>query len=360
MQEYLLDENYILLSPEYIYMDLSTRELSFCFYPFEQGDFMKSIVVLAEYLLEKIDHEENEAVVAAYQFYRLVKEENPSFIQITEQLYDVASYKNDIEEKTTSSKEVIIESKMAQTDLCSEEIELPDKLEEETKSHTPQKEKGLFYVALCLIVGGLCYGAYCYSNGFAATMHPRQPFYGTKEFLTSLCLIVLGIIFWGFSFFFYKTKNKQIKEQEIFEDNVDYTVYREFPEETSYIEAKKKEETDFIEDSDELTVLLAEKHYKEERCLISTDRKKFKIALTEFPFVIGKMEGVVDYVLQDKSVSRIHVKFLYNEEEDTVYIQDLNSTNGTYHNGIRLESNEILPIYAEDEIRIGKRIFIYQ
>ena len=47
-------------------------------------------------------------------------------------------------------------------------------------------------------------------------------------------------------------------------------------------------------------------------------------------------------------------------KEDTVYIQDLNSTNGTFHNGARLGTNEILPIYAEDEIRIGKCVFVYQ
>ena len=56
----------------------------------------------------------------------------------------------------------------------------------------------------------------------------------------------------------------------------------------------------------------------------------------------------------------MHVRFTYQEQEDTVYVQDLNSTNGTSHNGIRLEGNEMLPVYAQDEIRIGKRVFIYQ
>ena len=87
MQNYLLDADHLLLLPEYIYMDLSTKQIFFCFYPFETGDQEEKFSRLAEYLLEKIDHEEQQAVFAAYQFYRLIREKNSSFFQVVDQLY---------------------------------------------------------------------------------------------------------------------------------------------------------------------------------------------------------------------------------------------------------------------------------
>lgn len=114
----------------------------------------------------------------------------------------------------------------------------------------------------------------------------------------------------------------------------------------------------------EETVLLQENMYKEEGILVEKlkkfDRKPpVKIILNNFPFIIGKLEGAVDYVLLDKSVSRMHAKFIKNPNEDMVYLLDLNSKNGTLKNGIPLEANELVPLTAEDEITFGKITFTY-
>jgi len=62
-----------------------------------------------------------------------------------------------------------------------------------------------------------------------------------------------------------------------------------------------------------------------------------------------------DIVLTSSIVSRVHGCFYL--DNGVWHIKDLNSTNGTFHNGIRLENNELVPVYAGDEIQIGKRIF---
>ena len=209
-------------------------------------------------------------------------------------------------------------------------------------------------------MSGLCYGGYHYCIILDRMQRKLSVICKLPWFQTAVCLILLGVVFWGFSFYFYRSGKKRQKKQEIYEQVIpeEKTESKEFEVGTEITESP--ENMTGSEDNNELTVLLAECEYKEERCLVSADRKKTVISLTEFPFVIGKLEGVVDYVLTDKSVSRMHVKFMYHEDDDTVYMQDLNSTNGTYHNGIRLEGDEILPVYAQDEIRIGKRVFVYQ
>ena len=82
------------------------------------------------------------------------------------------------------------------------------------------------------------------------------------------------------------------------------------------------------------------------------------IDLAQFPFTIGKLADNSDFCLKEASISRIHAKFTKYENE--VFMTDLNSTNGTYRNGLRLEPNETVPVEAGDEIRFGKLKFYYR
>ena len=82
------------------------------------------------------------------------------------------------------------------------------------------------------------------------------------------------------------------------------------------------------------------------------------IQMDKFPFIIGKKEGSVDGVIDDASVSRLHVRFFRKEE--ILWMEDLNSTNGTYKNGIMLLPHEKVEVQPEDEIRFGKLQFIYR
>ena len=79
--------------------------------------------------------------------------------------------------------------------------------------------------------------------------------------------------------------------------------------------------------------------------------------MTKLPLTVGKLAGSVDMVLNDDSVSRMHVRF--EKMEDEVYMVDLNSTNGTYHNGIRLEPHNKILLEVGDEVRIGALRFHY-
>lgn len=98
---------------------------------------------------------------------------------------------------------------------------------------------------------------------------------------------------------------------------------------------------------------------KQERKLYGTGKyKRCRIPMEHFPFTIGKSEEYTDYRLTDNTVSRIHVRFFL--EGDTVWMMDLNSTNGTFHNGIRLSPNQRMELEAEDEIGIGRMEFVYR
>ena len=85
---------------------------------------------------------------------------------------------------------------------------------------------------------------------------------------------------------------------------------------------------------------------------------KTHIDLNRAPMTIGKLSDRVDLVLKDESISRIHAKILRNSGH--FMLMDLNSTNGSFRNGVRLAPNESVLIEPGDEIGIGKLKFIYR
>lgn len=74
--------------------------------------------------------------------------------------------------------------------------------------------------------------------------------------------------------------------------------------------------------------------------------------LSDFPISVGKLRGSVQIVMEDDSISRLHAKIM--REKGEVFIQDLDSTNGTFVNGQRLFSGQKMTIHREDEIQFGK------
>jgi len=75
--------------------------------------------------------------------------------------------------------------------------------------------------------------------------------------------------------------------------------------------------------------------------------RKKQYILKEFPCTIGKMKDDTNLCIADISVSRIHCRLV--ERDNKVCIMDLNSTNGTFLNGLPLKSGEVLEIEKNDD-----------
>lgn len=72
--EYLLNTDSILLNPEYIYM--RNKEYLFCYLPMRNQSFHKGVRELMEYILERLDHENQKNVMLAYGLYQKVLKHN--------------------------------------------------------------------------------------------------------------------------------------------------------------------------------------------------------------------------------------------------------------------------------------------
>ena len=82
------------------------------------------------------------------------------------------------------------------------------------------------------------------------------------------------------------------------------------------------------------------------------------IALDRLPLTLGKLAGRVDLQLRDRSVSRVHAH-INRDDNGGIVVKDMNSTNGTFLNGIRLRPNESVRIRTGDEICFGNMVFEY-
>lgn len=53
----------------------------------------------------------------------------------------------------------------------------------------------------------------------------------------------------------------------------------------------------------------------------------------------------------------MHARF--EEHDGKIYLCDLNSTNGTVHNGVMLEVNQSVALEPGDKLRFGRTCFTY-
>ncbi len=72
------------------------------------------------------------------------------------------------------------------------------------------------------------------------------------------------------------------------------------------------------------------------------------LSITDFPFLVGTDSSKVDGVLRARTVSRVHAKLYL--DENRLFVEDFNSTNGTYVN------RRLLPMNTPAELNEGDRI----
>ncbi len=89
-----------------------------------------------------------------------------------------------------------------------------------------------------------------------------------------------------------------------------------------------------------------------------TPEGKLFLSLEQPNITIGKKKGEVDLVLEDSSISRMHARI--TNQEGSIYLEDLNSTNGTFQNGQRMQPYEKKKLEEGDEIKLGKVVFIFR
>lgn len=357
LEDFLLDTERLVIKPEYIYINSADESINLLYYPCKREEFEIEIYEFAEYILNRINNEDEQAVVYAYGFYRYIKEEQGDLSEALERLLaEKEIIQGDAAMESSGEESKNIGNIWSDLDFYADDGEVMENREVE-KSDEKKKNYQIMRMAFFMVlglggIGILAFSTWKYNLNWENLFSQRESIVGVGILIVSAAGAAL------FHFMDFQQKKQQERTVENLKE-IEEALIKETPIEISYEEvAEEALSTKVAEESFYETVLLQENCYHEQRILTGRIRGKQKqIDLSAFPFIIGKSKEQSDYVLEDSSVSRIHARFTLRD--DIVYLTDLNSTNGTCKNGVRLEPNELVMLEADDEITFGRLTFTY-
>lgn len=325
MEKFLLNPEDLLLLPEFVYMDMATWQYSFIYYPEKTGEKNISFRDLNEFFMQHMDSENMPLVEAVYQMADLLSRQQfvlDELITWFQENYDEEC----MEERIQEQNETMTQSNWNQgTRGTAQEMSWNESMQEQHRSESRMtqgkeqeqrdnwnsvvRETTMSYVR------------------FPETEEKKSPW---KRFVE------------------WVLPNSKWKKKGHTTDSSRYVRYQDITEPEKTPEPDEYGHTVFIpwvENSDNKLYGIGKSN-------------KYHIPLQKLPITVGKMAGAVDLVLNDQSVSRLHARIA--RDGNRFFITDLNSTNGTFRNGMRLEPNASEIIEPGDEIGIGKLKFIYR
>lgn len=363
--EYLMNPGQFIISPEYIYTDIEKQEIYFCMMPGYEKDIKEQFQFLTEYILPKIDHQDQDAVILGYGVYKRAMEDSFHLEHIKEELYKTQGQQGTT---TTKAEQMKTESEQRQESedfnpeeegfWGNEEInqEFVRDGEKSKRLSLPQKT-GVIVLAAILLCGIA-----------ATTLMGYLPYLETGTILGIIIVLVACVML-----FVYVSKIKKkpgaLRQGREEERDKPKGITGKVPtdqtdQSQNTIKSVVKSTNKPVVKSSQLhadygeTVVLSAGAVSGPASLVSKEPGELAtIYINEDLTVIGKLETACDAVISLPTVSRIHAKI--KKKEDAYYLTDMNSRNGTAVNGRLLLPDEEYQLEPEDEVDFAQARYIF-
>ena len=321
INRFLLDDANIIWEPEKIYRDLDENRWSFIYYPYYNGD--NGFSRFLEFMIEKLDYDDDKLVECAYRIYE--NYENFGDTYLREKIYEDIKW---LDNKRNRKKEKVNDSNIENVSDTEDETEEPGDEIESVFADSQNDEK-------TTEISGETE-----SDNEEAIQKEKEPKHGLLAFLEGA-----------------RKKDKEARAKAKKENRYAMN-YRETLEVAEGDEDYGEDKTDNDKQYGKTVYIEKVAEAKDIKKRLFGENGEVKAILGEEPLVIGKKEDECDLVLEDDSVSRLHARIV--PEGGGYMLEDLNSTNGTFKNGIRLKPYERRKLVSGDEIRAGSVIIIYK
>lgn len=291
LARFLLDADNIIWNPNHVFQDVSSHNFFFLYMPYreDESDFAQ----LLEFMVEHVDYDDEKLVECVYHMYEQYDRYGESYLQ--KAIMDDAE---GLQKEEAVRKQISLEPDEDARELTEEAGAVPN--EDYSEFFELRREK---------------------SDGAS-----RKNAAGKKKRHGLLSLLGIG-------------RSKDAEQRMAMYDNMQNTMDGlAVAEEISY-------------NDEEYGRTVYEEECPVSVCRLYTPEGRVAITLEKEETRIGKQRGDNDLILEDRSVSRIHARITC--EEGAYYIEDLNSTNGTYKNGLRLQAYERRRLEKGDELRFG-------
>lgn len=345
-ENYMLDIDKLLLSPEHLFLSSDYSNIGLCYFPLSDEDFTFSMKQLFEHLLKHIDHKDEKCVYIAYSIHNHCLKEiiSPSILlsflssnttetttsNTTLSATTIDSLEthmtinnNKFNDHTTFTRPLITSplDTLSSTDSIdlSNENKLP-----------PEVISKIGLLAIGLIVALVTIGC----------------FYIFKLIDLPILIILLIILFGSCGI-------------------ISYNIYKKIEGPITSLLDKDATKFDipnfYLEDSGN-TILLSSVENNDSHMLIYTGSDmNQQININHYPFTIGKGSNC-DLVLQNPIISRLHCRISCSLDNNmtSYFLEDLNSTNGTYINGVLISPYKKCNLISGDNVTFGHLTYIFR
>ena len=333
LEEYLLDPDSLVMDPGFIYRSAQDGAFYFCYFPGYRRGIWEQIQRLTEYLLPKIDHEDNEAVTLGYTVYRQAMEADFTLDQMKQTLYESGTCHRE------ESQEALQEEMEERVFLREEDVTF--QWEEPEKKQSPLFP-GIVYLCILAVSTAVFIGmAFLQRNGYLPWMN-----------LTMILEAVLLVgIFAMAGTFFYRTYKKGKNAESLKTRETEETIKKEPKEE-------EPQEKEITKEEDPLQTTVLYEGETDRASFVSSQPERYKtIYLQQELTIVGKMESASDVVIPLPTISRVHAKVRKRNGE--YYLTDLNSRNGTSVNGVLLNGEEEYLLKHQDQVSFADADYIF-
>ena len=363
--EYLMNPGQFIISPEYIYTDIEKQEIYFCMIPGYEKDIKEQFQFLTEYILPKIDHQDQDAVILGYGVYKRAMEDSFHLEHIKEELYKTQGQQGTTTNKPEQMK-TESEQRQESEDFNPEEEGFWENEEinqefvrdgEKSKRLSLPQKTGVIVLAAILLCGIA-----------AITLMGYLPYLETGTILGIIIVLVACVML-----FVYVSKIKKkpgaLRQGREEERDKPKGITGKVPtdqtdQSQNTIKSVVKSTNKPVVKSSQLhadygeTVVLSAGAVSGPASLVSKEPGELAtIYINEDLTVIGKLETACDAVISLPTVSRIHAKI--RKKEDAYYLTDMNSRNGTAVNGRLLLPDEEYQLEPEDEVDFAQARYIF-
>lgn len=332
LEQHLIYTSCLQLEPELIYIVNHTQEIVFTALPGAEGEVAQGFCALMEYLLTKIDHKDAQAVRLAYEIYERTLQEGYRIKDIRDAIFAVSepqshsTYMKESESQTMTPDSYTINSgesgmmlreSMNKTEkqwMLANETEKRCEPTSETRNEIKKQWKP--------------------ANGIKEETMGGKP--AAQSVTTSKCKQIFSKMLKIWDEWKQKMKADQPKE--------DWLVVR--PEDDVEEAASVN-----VHAQIHPTICLTDYREHPEGLLLYEGYEHFdNIRLGEKTVQVGQSEES-DIKIAKDTISRIHARIEYREEE--YYLEDLNSTNGTFVNDEPLSYKQETRLKTNDIVRFA-------
>lgn len=335
LEAHLLESDNLLLRPECIFADYGMNQVYFCYYPGNEENLSQAFGNLMEYLLTRLNHGDERAVETAYGIHEKVVSEGASLLKLGELLRAPYGKESGYQVQTAKSGEIPEVERVKSVKAERGKSVMTEKSEpvKTEKGKSARIEKGERMKAE---KGESVKAEETEENMTERWKGDPESAPGNEKRTTGI-LQRIGKKLWGIFGNGYtltpKRRGEEQNEPFLFE-----------PEEEPEIQTERP------------TVLLTQVPKQPEGILRYEGKHECSdLEIKDTPYVVGSEKDCDGYI-PSGTVSRRHARI--TRMEDIYFIEDLNSSNGTYVGGellnykvkMSLEKNEII-LFADEKFR---------